>query len=353
MRRIVVLIALSACGGNTDHCGTIEGDEAWAAGTHHVTCDVTIASGQVTVAAGAEVIFADATGIFVGDGALVTEGTEAEEVLFRGEVDGPATWEQVVFWPGSAGAFAHTRFRNAGQDNGGDRPAALTLSATQVPVDGLTLEDGGALGFVLRAGGGFAPGSTGLVVTGNGAIGEARDVSPGFLPADSALTGNLADEIEVGGTVDADSTWPAFEGVDYRVIETIAVEGDGEPVLTLSPGSRFVFDANGLTVGTGGPGALDAVGTDDDPIVFTSAAELPGTWLGIAIDAGASGPLTTLRHLDIGYGGEPAGLTVRGSNPTIDSVALHDNDPCGLFTEDATPTLGAIDYANNTADVCP
>ena len=58
----------------------------------------------------------------------------------------------------------------------------------------------------------------------------------------------------------------------------------------------------GVRVGEANAGALVAMGTASNPVVFTaSAGTTPGSWKGLLIGAQAAG--STLRYVEVGYGG--------------------------------------------------
>jgi hypothetical protein len=361
--RWTALLVVAACGGrpanNVEHCGEVDRDEVWVEGTHLVSCDVLIRGAHVEVEAGAELIFTVGTSLDVDeDGSFAAAGDESGEVLLRGDLDSPGSWEGLFFRAGADGAQSSlhgARIRNAGQSNGTDRAAALTVYGAQLEAVGLTLEDNAGLGFVLRDGAGFQPGSSGLVVTGNGAAGEVEGAGVGTLPPDAALTGNIVDTVEVYGSVDVSATWPALAGAPYVVTADIVVGGEATPLLTLAAGAELRFDGAALTVGADDPGALWAVGTVDAPIVFTALSPTPGAWDGIALEANTNGGLTRVQHVDVGFGGAYFGaIYVADGSPTIDTAYLHDSAGCGLFlAPTATPTLGGITYDDNAGgDLC-
>lgn len=335
----------SACGGG-DLCGEITSDAAWGAGTHLVSCDVVVRGAQVSAEPGAEIVFASGTSLEVVDGgSFDAAGQDGAPVVLRGETASPSAWGGVFFRAGTTGELAGTEIHHAGGAHGADRAGALHVDAAQVVAGGLTIRENGGAGVVLSGGGGFAPASSGLTVTANGAAVDAEGIGAGTLPADAALSGNLADVIAVHGTVDGDSTWRAL-GLPYAVTGDLAVEGADTPVLTLSPGVRLAFAGAALTVGDGAAGALSAVGTADERVVFTGDPETAGAWGGITLAAGAAGPQTKLRFVDVGYA--EVGITVVGTNPTIDEALVHDTTGCGIAVEaGATPTLGSVTYTNN------
>ncbi|MGB5812460.1 MAG: hypothetical protein WBG86_18115, partial [Polyangiales bacterium] len=110
----------------------------------------------------------------------------------------------------------------------------------------------------------------------------------------------------VGDTVDVSAAWPPND-VPYVVQGNIELRQsnalDPIPVLQIEPGAtlRFAEDRR-LRVGEGGDGVLDAQGTIDDPITFTTIdAGTPLYWRGIEFNQGSDGSI--LDHVTTAFGG--------------------------------------------------
>ncbi|HWO10147.1 MAG TPA: hypothetical protein VNN80_11725 [Polyangiaceae bacterium] len=169
-------------------------------------------------------------------------------------------------------------------------------------VDHVTLSGSASSGIVLRDGAGFAAGSDALTVTGStffpvSSWARALGTVP---PGD--YTGNGTDEILVssgtGAAQVSESITMYQRGVPYRTghedslgeLRVDAPIGSSSPVtLTIEPGVVLRFRRGGVmnvtffTGDTPALGSLIAVGTPDEPIVFTSAEATPaaGDWLGV------------------------------------------------------------------------
>jgi hypothetical protein len=122
---------------------------------------------------------------------------------------------------------------------------------------------------------------------------------------------------------------------------------NGAARLTVLPGTRVEFLAGGfLSVAAyGGTATLAAIGTADEPIVFTSSNENPraGDWQ--CLHLGADG--SELDHAIVEYGGAPCGATGAGSegmlqiygNPRgVTNSILSDSSTVAVQLE-GTPTL--------------
>ncbi|KKO20388.1 MAG: hypothetical protein L3J18_14640 [Candidatus Brocadia sp.] len=82
---------------------------------------------------------------------------------------------------------------------------------------------------------------------------------------------------EHSGTISTNQTWHASDN-PHVVTGNVLVEGAGLVTLTIEPGCMVKFNpATGLSVGRYGTntGALNAQGTEGNPIIFTSNAASP------------------------------------------------------------------------------
>ena len=235
--------------------------------------------------------------------------TSASEVTFR-----PLTtaWSRIRI---NGGSFLLDGASISGA--GLQAPGALTLEAGTLLFQGLTIS--GSTGIGLDVTGGTLDGSTNLLITGGGAAPVTLPAEQvGSLPTGS-YTGNAIDEIAVptGGTVTSTQTWKNL-GVPYHFTAAAYIKvaaTTGVAVLTIDPGTTLAFDKGaGLEIEpmigktTAASGALHAVGTMNQPIVFTSAAALPapGDWQGIYF-GGLIDSQTQLSQVRIAYAGGSGG----------------------------------------------
>ena len=157
--------------------------------------------------------------------------------------------------------------------------------------------------------------------------------APADRPADRAAadSGVLAD----GSTDSLPANCTPFTGGDvlasltlftacspYTITNSIYV--DGNAVLTIQPGVTLKFtDSNGINVGYNSAAKLVAVGTAQDPIVFTSAASTPGAgdWANIYFwDNTMAGSQIAYAKLD--YCGSSRDGCIVGSNVRPNRVTL-------------------------------
>ncbi|MBK9968186.1 MAG: hypothetical protein IPP07_26325 [Holophagales bacterium] len=162
---------------------------------------------------------------------------------------------------------------------------------------------GDGTGISVRAGGRLEISNTSIQGSTNGAItlepGAELSGLTGML-----LSGNGQDGVRHrGGNLGSSETWKSA-GYPYYVIDGgVNVFGAGSPVLTIEPGVVVkARDGQLLSIGEGGAGTLNAVGTPERPILFTTAEALaPGRWIGISFGAGSGG--SRIEHAAVEGGG--------------------------------------------------
>ena len=140
--------------------------------------------------------------------------------------------------------------------------------------------------------------------------------------------------IDVSGAISANTTWSPSQASAYVIDGYIAVYGN--VTLTIDPGTVVKSLGNGESCNGGawanicvyGGGALDAIGTESQPIIFTSANDnsaggttgsgspSPGDWAGITIEPNSG---IDLEYAVVEYDGAQtgAGLYLQDSQPTL------------------------------------
>ncbi len=127
-------------------------------------------------------------------------------------------------------------------------------------------------------------------------------------------------------------------GIDTRV--TGAIEVNPNSLLSLQPGTSLRFDKNQYGSATGilvkEHAGLYALGTAEDPILFTGSTETPGWWTGIeATYAKAS---VVLNHCEIAYGAN-ANLALYGNSAvspspvSVQNCDIHHSAKKGIFLD--------------------
>ncbi|MBS2014813.1 MAG: hypothetical protein JST00_18130 [Deltaproteobacteria bacterium] len=323
-------------GSGTTHDKSLEADETWtAAGSPHVvTAILSVPAGKTLTIEPCAVVQVKPPGGLLVTGKLSAEGA-ADKRIQIGRADAATAWRNIETRKGAEVRLAYTTIEGGGDPNGGrlGQFAMLDVRGDQdiapqpiLFVDHVTVKGSGSLGIWMREGGGFAPGSNALTVTGGTTFpmtvwGRAAGGIPG-----GSYTGNATDEIFLpanGGLDDIqEDTTLGARGVPYRVggelggVRMRVQSTKGVPLLTIEPGVTMRFGKNVAliveTASTTGPasGALKAEGTADKPIVFTSAEATPaaGDWTGIVLGKKAD-PRTKISNAKISYAGGPSGIS--------------------------------------------
>ncbi len=162
--------------------------------------------------------------------------------------------------------------------------------------------------------------------------------------------GNGVDAVSIQGrTVATDQTWEAL-GVPYRISSTLAVAPTvGSAHLTLAPGVTVEL-GEGVRLRVEESGGLTAIGTEEEPITFTSTKDTPspGDWEELVFLAGSNDADNHLEHVVVEYGGSDGyGLIYieNGASVQITDSSLVHSAAHGLVAEEGA-TLRS--FAGNT-----
>jgi parallel beta-helix repeat protein len=152
-------------------------------------------------------------------------------------------------------------------------------------------------------------------------------------------------------TITSDATWTA--SLKYHVLGSVMVQGtDGDDeitTLTIEPGVEVRFDAGvQLAVGysSGDPGALVAVGTAENLILFTSnnATPAPGDWYNIIFNDTADDDTSILDNCVIEYAGSSlAGIQLYQASPTIQNSIVRYCSNAGIYASGSDCGNATID----------
>jgi len=172
---------------------------------------------------------------------------------------------------------------------------------------------------------------------------EGGDIPPDI--DENTLSGNGGgNKITVSGTVNQSATW-TDHGDPFRIEEgSLTVAGGA--TLTLGAGFTLKFDNQGISVS----GTLDANGSDEAPVLFTSQTNTgAGQWQGISFNSGSSG--SALDHAEVRYAGSvsstPA-IAINGVSPTIKDSIIRNNSYWGIrVLSGGSPSITHSHIRNN------
>jgi parallel beta-helix repeat protein len=168
----------------------------------------------------------------------------------------------------------------------------------------------------------------------------------------------------VGGDITTNTTW-SLSGSPYIVISDVTVvtpRFQSLKTLTIEPGVEVRFDPGtqlilgGLRFGGDGmrpcDGVLRAIGTAENPIVFTSnsSTPAPGDWKGIYFTRYSTGTSSELDYCVVEYGGNEgtAGVQISGPSPSITNSSIKNNGGNGIYINaNVNPTLTGNDISSN------
>lgn len=363
-------------GPGTMHEGDIDADETWTAADspHIVTFGVQVKQGTLTIEACAVVRVQEGHTITVGgntgaaEAVLVAHGKVVTGS--NGSVRRPVSFvpdDDATFWGALyaqetgrldlevvdlSGGGSHATAPNLGGTvvASGDGGPALLRNVRVVDV---RIEGSEGFGINLQNFAAFDAESRDLVIMGSGQNPSTANyvtdypifITPPALQTipTGTYSGNAVDAIRVLKTVDVqiDETFPN-RGVPYSMLSDFAmapadsVADGGLVTLTIEAGVQIQFSSDPanlwfLELGSSNGGLpeniwatrLVAVGTADEPIVFTSAEASPaaGAWGGIAWPGGpATG--NRMEHVRIEYAGGDSGTGNFGCGPGDNSSAL-------------------------------
>ncbi len=179
--------------------------------------------------------------------------------------------------------------------------------------------------------------------------GSAMRLGSNLSVSGNIIWGNVRDAIEVyGGTLNLSVAWPN-QNAHYAILGNLTIGGasnGGSATLTLEPGVVLKFvPGSGLFVGytyysNVYYGGLKAVGTSQEPVVFTSdaAKPAPGDWSGVyyrdqAIDAECVIDNAVIEYAGATYG---ANVYAASASVTIKNSRIKNGSGFGIYADDSS-----------------
>jgi hypothetical protein len=327
------------------------------------TASLAVTDGSLTIEAGTRLEMPLNGQLTMTDSQLTVDGTASEPVIFE-PAAGAAYWNRIrLRGSGSSGVsrIAHGVLEAAGSDPAlgasAGRAAIVVEASNGIPatpaVSDTTIVGSNGYGMT------FANSTHCMGACNDNTVVGSRFSAVrmyanfvGRFGTGNALEGNNTsatlghDGVSVlADTVEISATWPRND-VPYMVQGNVEVRRssplDPVPVLTIEPGAELRFASNTrLRVGEGNDGVLDARGTSDERITFTSIDTVsPVFWRGIDFNQGSNG--STLDQVNISYGGSTDNTGnvnfTSGSIVTIGAVAFsHSEDYAAVIYSGSAP----------------
>ncbi|MCW8932075.1 MAG: right-handed parallel beta-helix repeat-containing protein, partial [Gammaproteobacteria bacterium] len=175
----------------------------------------------------------------------------------------------------------------------------------------------------------------------------------------TAENGSIANGVFIGGEIDEDTTLQS--GVVYRLISNLTVQND--KTLTIEPGAQFKISGNMKFIIDG---SINASGTEDEPIVFSSDNLIPeyNDWAGIELSNSVTPSI--LKHVKIQYANKGVsisdavleidnseisncnyGLYYLNGLGNISQSNIHDNSSMGIYLTKSSPLISGNTITNN------
>lgn len=327
-----------------------------------VTCDVSL-NGDVTIEQGTVIAFATDAGFQVrGSGSLAINGTKDQPVLLTGIDKKTGSWKGLLFnSDDSKNSMNYTTVEYAGGaafNSNGDLGGVLVWAGSTLKMSNSTIRNSASYGLNLNYGD--------VNVTLNNNTFTGNDMPARFkaellhlATANNDYTGNKKDFIYLDfytSEINSAATWHKTN-VPYLANGTLLT---AKAMLTIEPGVEVVM-GQGTYIHIGEKGALKAVGTPDDPIIFRGEAAQPGAWQGIGISF-SSNPLNEISNAKIMHagGGNRKGAIYMWAKPSlkVSNVLFSDIKTCALYTAPNTSspnpnlTLSNCTYVNCGGELC-
>ena len=291
---------------------------------------------------------------------VMFQGTADAPILFCGTEDAAGHWKGLELLGGTTAdsTVEHVRIEDAGWED----HAALLLWPS-LPLRSVALVDNAGVGLDASL---LHGSSDELTLTGN--------AWPATLRSGEAITnlpagdyaGNVEDIIEVVSHENQDVVFHD-RGVPYRQLDVRVVYGiaEGTPLsITYEAGVVYEMcqDCDILFGWRSDPAMVQALGTANAPVVFTSAnpSPAPGDWNGIHLLSGTSSD-STFENVVFEFGGkasddweDSANLVVNAGLGTVVDCSFLDSAGYGLWLEDVEPGFtesGSVFAGNALGDV--
>ncbi len=313
----------------------------------------------LTIEEGTTLVFAENTGIEIWEDARLTAvGTQDAPITFTGGEETPGFWKGIAINSsnGTDNKFDHAIIEYGGGESfsyvdSGGLVLGSWNGATRATITNTTIRHSGAAGLVTEDEVSIPEFANNTLTGNDGGAANVHAENIGIFDSDSTYTGNADGEDFVyihDMDYGSDQSVAPLE-VPYFILDGIDSESS---TLTIEPGVTMVFNEN-TGVEIWDDARLNAVGTADDPIIFTGEEEIAGYWQGVYYNSSNSTD-NVLEHVTIEYGGgesfsygDSANLalgTWSGAvRVSLDNVTLANSDSLGIWVDDEDVTIEGCD----------
>jgi hypothetical protein len=333
--------------------------------TYRVTQVVSVRGVELTIEAGTQVEFTEASGLYFNETATLTiNGTSTDPVLLTGVEKTAGFWKGLGFDSGSnRHVINHATIEyggNTSTHSGLNEPANIALEDNVLELTNSTLRNSGSWGLYVESGGSTLPNfsSNTFAANADGSALLPSLVTPALDAASTFDDGDDTTPSEVfvydGGTFGDEVTVSALD-VAYRVVDNDIFRIGSN--VTIGPGTVMEFgEASGLYVT--GSGKLTINGQSGNTVLLTGVQETNGYWKGIGFDSGSNRHVIT--YTTVEYGGnasthsglnEPANIALEDNVLELRNSTVRNSGKWGLYVEaegSSLPDFTANLFASNT-----
>ena len=343
-------------------------DETWLALTAPYVIDGTVniksSSGTtLRIEAGAVVSFTESSEIDIAYGSgeygtLIALGTEDNRIYFTSAAASKekGDWDGLWIYDGSNGCeFEYCTFEYGGGysiNNG-----MIVMKGSDVSFKNCVVQQSETFGISLDIESGFNDFTNNTFAENNDhAILIYSSQAHTIGTENDFISGNKGVLVK-GNTINQDVTWNKLNCA-YFVDGTMKVASSSGATLTIDAGTVIKFTENSeldVAYSSGNYGKIVAIGTEEEPIFFTSASPAPsnGDWDGIWFYEGTS-PGTEFNHCVISYGGGysdySGNITFKdnGNNISIKNTEISHSGHWGLYLDNGgEPILQNVTFIDN------
>lgn len=303
-----------------------------------IDCNLSINKYKVEIEPGVVIEMKQGTSILIeNDGLLTAKGTSDKPIVIRGVERERGYWVGILFRTANPlNQLSYVMLSDAGASkfSNGYIGGVMVYSGSALKMNNTTITN--------CRGNGFDSHLFSKDLTLNNNIFKDNESPAHIAPGDinafngtNKCAGNDNDfvSVQVYTNTIGTATWHKLD-VKYKLInmalnDNLSIQANA--LLTIQPGVEIEFPAKGY-LSTGDDGALKAIGTANDPIIFTGTAKAPKAWKGIRINS--KSPENQIQHAIIEYSGfgEP-GANVHlwyNSMLNIDNVTFKNIAGCGV-----------------------
>lgn len=271
---------------------------------------------DISVAPGTKLIFRQNASIHVVENTSFSAvGTAEKPIVMEGKEHAPGFWSGIEFSSiSNKNRLSYVQLSDAGADEGSSSGAVRLTSKGTAGIDHSVIRNSKTFGLNVAD-------STRLLDFTANRFEDNKDPmniqadALGKIDGATQFIGNKKQRIYVsGGNVEEDAEWQHFS-VPVYIQGFTKINAN----LKIDAGAQFLF-AEGAGLFVEDHGSLNAQGTKETPIVFSSDAGIPGAWHGIGI--GSRNARNILDHVRLEWAGNGSGGAIHVGYPRSGSLKL-------------------------------